>query len=195
MNLVTTQTLAPVDRVLDRYRKPIVPNVITRALKELILAVAAVLLSLAAWNFACPTEDTAEQLLRRSPKKETLQYFATHRTGKERVLTDGGTGDWLILHQAGPVFIDTRFDFYGKKFFSEWVEYCLDAAPGWRSFLDKYEITHVLLTRGRSNLCAQLDKSPEWKIVKDDGNVCLWKRVVTTGAKNPEQPERAHLRH
>ena len=48
-----------------------------------------------------------------------------------------------------PVFIDTRFDFYGSDFTTETLD-ALELKPGWRGFIDRYAIDIAVLNRGLS---------------------------------------------
>ena len=135
------------------------------------LAVGA---ALVIWPLTCPNEEYADALFRHSRVNDTLKYYVANRLPADRVFNDADTGDWLILHQAGPVFMDTRFDFYGKAFFNRFYD-CLEGSPGWDTFLKKLGVTHLLM-KGRPKVIDQLESSPEWSKVKDDGHVTLWKR-------------------
>ncbi|MBX9694762.1 MAG: hypothetical protein K2Z81_20410, partial [Cyanobacteria bacterium] len=130
--MINSATQAAPEPHFESLSLPLMNGRLSFILTNLVLLAIAIFTSLIGWSSVCPNEAAAETLFRRSPRQSTLQYFATHRTGKERLLNDGNTGDWMILHQAGPVFVDTRFVFYGKKFFTEWCD-CLDDMPGWRS--------------------------------------------------------------
>ena len=47
-----------------------------------------------------------------------------------------------------PVFIDTRFDFYGSEFSTETLD-ALAVRPGWNNFLSRYAINIAVLERSR----------------------------------------------
>jgi hypothetical protein len=47
-----------------------------------------------------------------------------------------------------PVFIDTRFDFYGSDFSTETLD-ALALRPGWQNFLNRYAINIAVLDRSR----------------------------------------------
>jgi hypothetical protein len=47
-----------------------------------------------------------------------------------------------------PVFIDTRFDFYGGAFSTETLD-ALALKPGWQKFLDSHKIDVAILDRSR----------------------------------------------
>lgn len=155
---------------------------------DLMLLTCALVAGIKIWSVTCPDAKWAEAYFRGAATAQSLGWYEKSRTGKERVFCDADTGDWLILHQAGPVFIDTRFDFYGNLFFNEWLD-CMEGKPGWDKYLNRYGVTHVIL-RGNPNLAKLLEKDsklPEkergWQKVADDKKIRIWAKISTLDAK------------
>jgi hypothetical protein len=69
------------------------------------------------------------------------------RSTQDRFLTDPITGSCMIAAAPGvPVFIDTRFDFYGTDFTLKTLD-ALALKPGWRDFVSRYAIDIAVLDR------------------------------------------------
>lgn len=148
---------------------------------DLMLLTCALLAGFKIWSTTCPDAAWAEAYFRGARTGEALAWYEKNRTGKERVFCDADTGDWLILHKAGKVFIDTRFDFYGKNFFYEWYS-CMEGTPGWDKYLERHGVTHVIL-RGNPNLAKLLEYDQSWQKVADDKKFRIWAKNSTPEAK------------
>ena len=93
-----------------------------------------------------------------------------------RIFNDATGGSNLILAGCLPVFIDTRFDLYGKEFCQRWQS-CLDAEPGWQKYLREMDITHILVGK-YSPLDRVLRKSEDWLCIYDDSKATIWLRTA-----------------
>jgi hypothetical protein len=78
-----------------------------------------------------------------------IEVYAAQRTPNDRLLTDPISGSCIIAATPGiPVFIDTRFDFYGGAFSTAVLD-ALALKPGWRTLIEEYRIDVALLDRSR----------------------------------------------
>jgi hypothetical protein len=78
-----------------------------------------------------------------------IHAYLVARATDDRLLTDPVTGSCMIAAAPRvPVFIDTRFDFYGGAFSTETLD-ALALKPGWQKFLDSHKIDVAILDRSR----------------------------------------------
>jgi hypothetical protein len=78
-----------------------------------------------------------------------------------------------IAYQLGiPVFIDDRADFYGEKFYFEYVNVSR-GLPGWDDILKKDNIRWILMPND-SLLVGTLNDSSDWKLVDKDDVASLY---------------------
>jgi len=83
------------------------------------------------------------------PVLPAIHAYLAARSTHDRLLTDPITGSCMIAAAPGvPVFIDTRFDFYGSDFSTETLD-ALALRPGWQNFLNRYAINIAVLDRSR----------------------------------------------
>jgi type IV secretory pathway VirB2 component (pilin) len=108
---------------------------------------------------------------------------------ESRVLTTDQWGDYLIY--ANPkqkVFIDGRSDFYGPEIGNQYL-HMANAQWDWELLLAKYDFNLALLPIDLP-LSQLLKRSPQWRVVEDDGKHILLvrraSRVPPTGNSGPE---------
>jgi hypothetical protein len=91
-----------------------------------------------------------------------------------RVFTDDEWGDYLIyrLYPKVKVFIDGRFDFYGKNHTEEYLD-ILRGKHNWEKSLAKFQIDSILLPV-ESQMTSTLKESGRWVPVYDDGVAILF---------------------
>ena len=93
-----------------------------------------------------------------------IEAYAAQRSGMERLLTDPVSGSCIIAAAPGTrVFIDTRFDFYGKAFSIAALD-ALALKPGWRELIEAQRIEAALLDRKRP-LAEALAADPRFTIL------------------------------
>ena len=99
---------------------------------------------------------------------------------------DAALGCSLILEDLTPVFIDTRFDLYGKTFCREYQD-CLNGSVNdtfnWRSYLDNWQI-NTLAIKNSAPLNNELNhaaRQGSCKKLYDDGIYSMWE--IERGAK------------
>ncbi|MBK8223027.1 MAG: hypothetical protein IPK73_18585 [Candidatus Obscuribacter sp.] len=105
---------------------------------------------------------------------------------RSRLFCDAALGCSLILEDLTPVFIDTRFDLYGKTFCGEYQD-CLNGSVtntfNWRSYLDKWQI-NTLAIKNSAPLNNELNhaaRQGSCKKLHDDGIYSVWE--IERGAK------------
>jgi len=105
---------------------------------------------------------------------------------RSRLFCDAALGCSLILEDLTPVFIDTRFDLYGKTFCREYQD-CLNGSVtdtfNWRSYLDKWQI-NTLAIKNSAPLNNELNhaaRQGSCKKLYDDGIYSVWE--IERGAK------------
>lgn len=100
-----------------------------------------------------------------------IAFLKQHPELNSRLFCDSAIGCSLILEDMGPVFIDNRFDFYGKKFCDDFTA-CVGATGDWQAYLARWGIKSVVIDDDRT-LFGELIKS-SWLYVFDDGNCSIW---------------------
>ncbi|MBI5173530.1 MAG: hypothetical protein HY986_11640 [Candidatus Melainabacteria bacterium] len=105
---------------------------------------------------------------------------------RSRLFCDAALGCSLILEDQTPVFIDTRFDLYGKTFCREYQD-CLNGSVtdtfNWRSYLDNWQI-NTLAIKNSAPLTNELNhaaRQGSCKKLYDDGIYSVWE--IERGAK------------
>lgn len=105
---------------------------------------------------------------------KVIEFLRQNPTLTEKMFCGPALGCSQILENLGPVFIDTRFDFYGRDFCNKY-SHCLTAQEGWQAYLDKWKIKTVSIEK-TSLLNRELAQSPLWRKVYDDGDYLVWRR-------------------
>ncbi len=105
---------------------------------------------------------------------------------RSRLFCDAALGCSLILEDLTPVFIDTRFDLYGKTFCREYQDCLIGSVTdtfNWRSYLDKWQI-NTLAIKNSAPLNNELNhaaRQGSCKKLHDDGIYSVWE--IERGAK------------
>lgn len=103
-----------------------------------------------------------------------INILRQHPELRDRMFCSAAFGCSQILEDLGPVFIDTRFDFYGKKFCAEYDD-CIHARGDWQAYLNKWQIKSLCI-ENTFPLYRELQFSKCWQSVFDDGKCSIWKR-------------------
>lgn len=122
------------------------------------------------WSFPDPQRTW---LTHGGNRREGIEFLKSLGLGP-RVFNDGSGGSNMILAGCLPVFIDTRFDVYGKNFCERW-QACMDAEPGWQQYLQGLDVTHIFIGR-YSRLHRALKSSQDWLCVYLDEACAIWIR-------------------
>ena len=105
-----------------------------------------------------------------------IYAYLAARSPEDRLLTDPISGSCMIAAAPQvPVFIDTRFDFYGGAFSTATLD-ALALKPGWRDFLDIYRIDVAVLDRSRP-LAEALALDPQFATLYRDGEAVVVRRL------------------
>jgi hypothetical protein len=80
-----------------------------------------------------------------------------------------------------PVFIDTRFDFYGTKFTAETLD-ALELKPGWQDFVDRYAIDIAVLDR-RLPLAEKFALDRKFSVLYADDEAVVARRLPGASTK------------
>jgi hypothetical protein len=138
------------------------------ATTQLLLAIA---FPMAVWWQAVPTPRRAAELFT-AQQLDGLLFTQQHRLPDERLYNDESLGSRLLFFGARKVFIDNRFDFYGKQFDADWmVAHYGD--PGWKEYLQRYGVNAIAISEGEP-LKKRLLADPDWLLVYDDGTMSYW---------------------
>lgn len=103
---------------------------------------------------------------------ETTTFLKQHPELTKNMFCDPAIGNTLIFENLSPVFIDTRFDFYGRKFCTEYNN-CFNAEEGWQSYLTKWQVSSLCVDDSYQIYQALLS-SPDWLLVFDDQHFSVW---------------------
>ena len=136
-----------------------------------LTAIAAIAPPLLAWRgLADPLGADCARL------EKAIEAYEAERTPSDRLLTDPLSGSCMIAAAPGiPVFIDTRFDFYGGAFSASALD-LLALKPGWRELLDRWRIDAAVLDRGRP-LAEALTLDPRFLILYRDDEAVVVRRL------------------
>lgn len=158
-----------------------------------VMAIGSFALPAMLWNWKYPSESVIRSAFL-GDKSLTLNYYAAHCAANAHPFNDSDTGDRLIFLGAGPVFIDSRFDFYGREFFRNWFE-CIESYGNWQIRIERWKPTH-LLVKDTYKLYWKLMSSPDWCHVVDDGYLSLWmpKNEATESWLQTEKLDTAQLK-
>jgi hypothetical protein len=93
-----------------------------------------------------------------------------------RLFHDLNWGGYLILlsRPQRPVFIDDRFELYGRPFLVEYLG-AMQYGDGWRRLLERYEFQYVLIPPNVP-LGRVLRGSPDWEALHADETAVLFRR-------------------
>lgn len=92
---------------------------------------------------------------------------------KSRIFTYDQWSDYLIYRfPATKVFMDGRSDFYGSGFIDTYLQ-VINAGYNWESNLTRFQVTTVVV-KPDAPLATVLKKSPQWRLVFDNGSVIVF---------------------
>ena len=94
----------------------------------------------------------------------------------ERVFTHDEWGDYLIYHlspNGTKVFVDGRSDFYGGKFYKDYID-LMSVKYNWEQTLNRYAVDTILLPPD-APLASAIKESRHWRVVYDDGNAIVFR--------------------
>ncbi|HXV22796.1 MAG TPA: hypothetical protein VED46_00915 [Alphaproteobacteria bacterium] len=138
----------------------------------LILTLAAISAPplLASRGFADPVGHLCARLT------PAIEAYAAQRLPQDRLLTDPISGSCMIAAAPGiPVFIDTRFDFYGGAFSTATLD-ALALKSGWRTLIEGYRIDVAVLDRRRP-LAEALTIDSQFTILFRDSEAVVVRRL------------------
>jgi hypothetical protein len=156
-----------VPRLLQQAAQPGSPA------SQLCLIALALGTAIVCWRRTFP--DPAGTWLTHAGDRRPAIRFLKEKTLGQRMLNDSTTGSNLILAGVLPVFIDTRFDLYGREFCQSWQD-CMDAKPGWREYLNGLKISHIVIGKYQK-LNQALRRTHEWLPVYHDPDTFIWVRA------------------
>ncbi|MFA6209546.1 MAG: hypothetical protein WCT03_08195 [Candidatus Obscuribacterales bacterium] len=116
---------------------------------------------------------------------ETTKFLKRHPDLLNRMFCDPAIGSSLIFENLAPVFIDTRFDFYGRQFCSEYNS-CFDAEQGWQDYLSKWQVRSLCVDDNYPIYKALLT-SKSWLVVFDDHHFSVWLPNNEAGKKRQQE--------
>ncbi len=142
---------------------------------------AAILLLVAAVLFAPnPPEKFRAEYHSKSYPVRAMQYLSAY--GNDIVVTSDEWGDYVIysLYPRNRVFIDGRFDFYGREFTEKYLD-LFKVKHGWSETVRRYGITTILLPVDAA-LAGALKESQHWRPVYDDGVAIIFRSAAHSPA-------------
>jgi hypothetical protein len=148
---------------------------IVRRRKRLEYGYAALALAVPifSWYSHCPTMPAAWMVY--TEDTYPLLKLVQDHTANTRVFCPPMMRSWLLaMDSTQPVFVDSRFDAYPKRFLKV-VDECLDASPKTLHRLNQLGIEHVVV-RDDMPLAHLLISSPDWYLALDDGMASWWIR-------------------
>lgn len=107
--------------------------------------------------------------------QKAVAFLKAHPNLPKRMFCDASLGCSLILEGLGPVFIDTRFDFYGINFRREYLN-CLNAQGDWQGYLNNWQISSIGIP-SNSPLSRELIRSDSWSMIYEDGSSSIWVKL------------------
>lgn len=116
---------------------------------------------------------------------ETTTFLKQHPALTKNMFCDPAIGNTLIFENLSPVFIDTRFDFYGRKFCTEYNN-CFNAEEGWQSYLAKWQVSSLCVD-DTYQIYQALLSSPDWLLVFDDQHFSVWLANNKAGEKKQQE--------
>lgn len=156
------------------------PDALSRIFRSPALPAFAVALSVLAFCYWYPVNKPT-WFIHSGSNQDAVSVIKKHPELRPGMLTDAAVGCSLIVEGLAPVFIDTRFDFYGKQFCDEWLD-CLRVRTDWRPYMKKWNIKSVCLAN-KYKLYEELKKAPDWLCVFDDDLNSIWVPDTVDGRK------------
>ena len=106
-----------------------------------------------------------------------------------RIFTSDQWADYLTyrFYPRLKIFVDGRSDFFGASLGKEYI-HLASARYDWEELLDRYRIDMAILPI-EWPLTELLKRSPQWRLVKDDGLAILFERRTPVLMKNQVSAE------
>ncbi len=139
------------------------------------LPLVAVIVGIAGYTFEYPLNKPIWFTYANSNQK-AVEYLKKHPQLLDRMFCDDAVGCSLIYEKLALVFIDNRFDFYGKKFYDEYQS-CMHAEGDWQGYLDNWKISSICI-KTNCSLYRELKCSKNWNSLYDDGVTSVWQRIT-----------------
>lgn len=136
-----------------------------------VMPVVAIAFSVFAYN-ACFPHDKPIWFTHNESNFNVVKMLQRHKELQRNLFVDSAVGCSMILEDMTPVFIDSRFDFYGKKFCDDWID-CLQGKGDWRGYLSSWNISTLCIAK-HYPLNNILKESSDWLLVFDDGSGVIW---------------------
>lgn len=138
------------------------------------LAAAALIVPIVTWYSQFPTMPAAWMVY--TEDTYPLLKIVQEHVGNDRVFVNPVMGSWMLaMNPQQPVFVDSRFDAYPKRFLKI-VDQCLEGDSHTLDHLDRIGIQHVVV-RDDMGLAHLLISSPSWYVALDDGVASWWVRT------------------
>jgi len=112
---------------------------------------------------------------------ETTKFLKQYPDLTKNLFCDPSIGSALIFENLAPVFIDSRFDFYGRQFCTEFNN-CFNAEDGWQQYLEKWQVSSLCVDDTYPIYWA-LMSSQDWLLAFDDQHFSIWLPNNETGTK------------
>lgn len=160
------------------------PDAQSRLFRSPALPAFAVVLSVLAYGYWYPI-DKPTWFVHADSNQNAVKIIKQHPELRPGLLCDAAAGCSLIVEGLAPVFIDTRFDFYGKQFCEDWLN-TMKARNDWRAYLKKWNVKTICLA-DRYALYGLLKATPDWLLVFDDDLMSIWVPNTAEGRKLMEK--------
>jgi len=135
----------------------------------------ALIVSAGCWCAKHPTESDARNLYFEE-SADLLQLAGSYLKKGDRLFNDATTGDWLVLLNQRPVYLDTRYDMYPKQFCHNSFA-CAYGAPGSLEHIQSSGITHIVIRDDFTPIGKLLQSSKNWTLIADNGHLSMWGRA------------------
>lgn len=141
---------------------------------KLALAATALLIPIFTWYTRVP--DMAAAWMVYTEDTYPLLKIVQQHTAHERVFVTPILGSWLLaMNSEQPVFVDSRFDAYPKRFLKI-VDQCTEAHERTLDTFDRVGIQSIVV-RDDAPLAHLLISTPSWYLALDDGVASWWVRT------------------
>jgi len=156
------------------------PDALSRFFRSPALPAFALLLSVLAYGYWYPV-DKPTWFVHSQSNQDAVSIIKKHPELRPGLMCDAAVGCSLIVEGLAPVFIDTRFDFYGKQFCEDWLA-TVNARNDWRAYLKKWNVKSLCIA-DKYELHNLLKASPDWLLVFDDDLTSIWVPNTADGRK------------
>jgi hypothetical protein len=157
-----------------KFRAPQLTAAVPQSrIAKFALPAAAFVIPILTWYSHCPTMPSAWMVY--TEDTYPLLRIVQEHAAQDRVFVTPVMGSWLLaMNPQQPVFVDSRFDAYPKRFLKI-VDQCLEAKPQTLDRLDRIGIQQIVV-RDDMALAHLLMSTPSWELALDDGVASWWVR-------------------